>query len=141
MIKVSRVTPYIPINISQIKFIELTIYSYSLIPLFHFIFLSSISINFSCELAAALKSRPALNLSRAGGMRRKSARRHREISTAFLYVDFFFFFLFFFTFARKAEKTVMAISAVSIFLQRSKRHWVIFPSFVILSSCYLITIN
>ncbi|KYN36994.1 hypothetical protein ALC56_08785, partial [Trachymyrmex septentrionalis] len=36
MIKVSRVTPYIPINILQIKFIELTVYSSSLIPLFFF---------------------------------------------------------------------------------------------------------
>lgn len=30
-----------------------------------------------------------------GSMRRKSARRHREISTAFLFVDFFFFLFFY----------------------------------------------
>lgn len=115
MIKVSRVTPYIPINILQIKFIELTVYILPLLYLFSFFTLLPISINFSCELAIALNCRPAqIAYARFEEEIRKETQK---ISTVFLFVDFFSFF-----FTRKAEKTGGNFNSFG-FSQRSKYHW------------------
>ncbi|KYQ47480.1 hypothetical protein ALC60_13495, partial [Trachymyrmex zeteki] len=83
MIKVSRVTPYIPINILQIKFIELTVYILPLLYLFSFFTLN-------CRPAQIAYAR----------FEEEIRKETQKISTVFLFVDFFSFF-----FTRKAEKT------------------------------------
>lgn len=117
MIKVSRVTPYIPINISQIKFIELIRYSYSLslIPLSFYSLTDFHSFPASPLLCNEL-SRGSIKSLAYEGLGGKFAKRYRGIPKwrFLLFADFFFFF---FTFARKAKKQ-MAISWFS-FLSES----------------------
>lgn len=131
MIKVSRVTPYIPINISQIKFIELTIYSCSLIPLFFFFF--SLFYRFPLiSLASSLlrlNSRPAqITYTRFEEEIRKETQR--DISGVSLCGFLFFLHL------REKRIKQMAILAISVFLSDPNVTSGISSSFVI-SFCFL----
>lgn len=111
MIKVSRVTPYIPINISQIKFIEVDhIFLLSLIPLFFLFTLSPICMNFSCELAIALNSRPAqIAYAFEEEIRKETQRDVNDVSLCgFLFFSFFFIHL--------QEKRKKQVAILSVFL-------------------------